>query len=613
MSVLEGYSMGKIFKAAAYSLVSLMAAYPRFFSIVVYPVEKLGPRKYKPWAGIFREAAIRNHPLLWLARRFVKEVNPHCRQALLESLLDFRWSGSDFPRALVISVTNECNYSCSSCFNSAHMQRRTMSGEELNRIVAEAKACGTRVFAVSGGEPLLMPGLLDVVEKHRDVYFQLFTNGSLLTPEVAERLARMGNVMVLISLDGDEAETDKRRGKGAYRGAIKAMHNLRRSGAVFGCNVMVARENMVKVTSESFVTSLIESGALIIWYIAYRPVGEDPDFSLILTREEHFLLHERIRKIRDRYPILALENLYDCFPQGCLATQGLATHIDPEGNLTPCPPMHFSTDNVLTNGGVKRAIETSPLLRAVRDLGDRGGGCVILERPMDLLEHINKLRAEDITGGRALVALNKYIRCMKASGRLQLQRSRQLSFEGKTDLYGEIKALLFEGHGSPGPKALDTRGRTGDKHLLRLVVDFLRRHSYCTLATSDGRSPHASVVLYASKGLELYFFTGSDTKKIRNITKNPRVAVAVEGRKFLVFPQAVEMQGRAEVLPRDDPEAGRVYFSRLRMEHKIAKRIYDKYDVRWVKIVPDRIFTYRIGTRFWRIDPAEQFRRIALE
>ncbi len=150
-----------------------------------------------------------------------------------------------------------------------------------------------------------------------------------------------------------------------------------------------------------------------------------------------------------------------------------------------------------------------------------------------------------------------------------------------------------------------------DPRLTQLVVEFLARHNYCTLATCAGGRPHAAVVLYASDGLDIYFFTGTRSKKIKNIKENPNVAVTIEGKKLIFFPQAVEIQGHAEILSKDDEKAQDVYYSKWKIENKIAaRRIHEKLDAIWVKIMPEKIFTYGIGTRFWEIDPRKQFRRV---
>lgn len=150
-----------------------------------------------------------------------------------------------------------------------------------------------------------------------------------------------------------------------------------------------------------------------------------------------------------------------------------------------------------------------------------------------------------------------------------------------------------------------------DEEMRRRVERFLQRHVYCTLATCVDATPLATMVMYVSDGLDLYFFTGMNTKKLKNIKKNPNVAVAVEGRRFFFFPQAMEIQGRAEVLSgKDEETARRLYFSRMRPEFRAAKKVAEMSEIKWVRVRPERVFTYGIGTRFWRISPEEQFRRL---
>jgi secondary thiamine-phosphate synthase enzyme len=52
---------------------------------------------------------------------------------------------------------------------------------------------------------------MDMLAAHPDCYFQIFTNGQLIDDSVAKELRRLGNATPLISVEGDEIESDKRR------------------------------------------------------------------------------------------------------------------------------------------------------------------------------------------------------------------------------------------------------------------------------------------------------------------------------------------------------------------------------------------------------------------
>jgi MoaA/NifB/PqqE/SkfB family radical SAM enzyme len=86
----------------------------------------------------------------------------------------------------------------------------------LDRIMTEAKQqWGVSLFVFSGGEPLAYRSqgkdLLDIVEKHQDCLFLMFTNGTLITGETTQRLAKLGNLTPSLSVEGLSEVTDQRR------------------------------------------------------------------------------------------------------------------------------------------------------------------------------------------------------------------------------------------------------------------------------------------------------------------------------------------------------------------------------------------------------------------
>jgi uncharacterized protein YhbP (UPF0306 family) len=150
-----------------------------------------------------------------------------------------------------------------------------------------------------------------------------------------------------------------------------------------------------------------------------------------------------------------------------------------------------------------------------------------------------------------------------------------------------------------------------DEKMKKDVSSFLKRHVYCTLATSSGDEPLATEVLYVPLDLDLVFFTGESTKKIKNIRKNSRSAVSIEGKRMLFFPQAVEMQGISKILSEEEAEGAKeIYFSSHKPEILAARKVAQDSKIRWIKFHPNKIFTYGIGTRPWQLDPAKQFKKV---
>src|SRR5450759_2254033 len=97
---------------------------------------------------------------------------------------------------LRISITDRCNLRCVYCMPPQGIVWRPhaelLSYEEIGRIVEAAAALGIRKVRLTGGEPLIRPGLIDLVRHIAQIpgiqYFSLTTNG-LLLQKMAQPLA----------------------------------------------------------------------------------------------------------------------------------------------------------------------------------------------------------------------------------------------------------------------------------------------------------------------------------------------------------------------------------------------------------------------------------------
>ena len=77
--------------------------------------------------------------------------------------------GIVFPPFLHLSIINSCNLKCQGCWVDVAAPRTMIPTEDLDRIVADAKAHGNSFFGILGGEPFLHPGLFDLLERHREI------------------------------------------------------------------------------------------------------------------------------------------------------------------------------------------------------------------------------------------------------------------------------------------------------------------------------------------------------------------------------------------------------------------------------------------------------------
>ncbi|HEY4584923.1 MAG TPA: pyridoxamine 5'-phosphate oxidase family protein [Brevundimonas sp.] len=79
------------------------------------------------------------------------------------------------------------------------------------------------------------------------------------------------------------------------------------------------------------------------------------------------------------------------------------------------------------------------------------------------------------------------------------------------------------------------------------ILKLLDSQKLMTLAVNraDGR-PQAATLGYLNDGLNLYFVTGRDSEKLKNLTADPRVGVAVRGVGEEGEAVGVSIDGRAE-------------------------------------------------------------------
>lgn len=111
--------------------------------------------------------------------------------------------------------------------------------------------------------------------------FQIYTNGTVIDEEAAQRIAQLGNIVPAISIDGFEEEMDSRRGKGTFAAVMRAMDLLRAQGVPFCFSACSTRQNCKVIVSDEFIDLMMDKGAVLGWYFNYMPIGREPHLDLI--------------------------------------------------------------------------------------------------------------------------------------------------------------------------------------------------------------------------------------------------------------------------------------------------------------------------------------------
>jgi len=316
--------------------------------------------------------------------------------------------GELFPPFLFLALTEACNLRCHGCWIQAHGRPDSLSPEDVEGIIAAGKRQQSYFYTLLGGEPFLYPGLWDLIGRHPECYFQIITNGMFFSDEAADRVRRLGNVSPLVSLDGLEAANDDRRGPGVFQAAMDGIERLRRRRILFGVATVVTSQNLDEVLSDDYVRHFIRRGAMYLWYYVYRPVGPDPSPQYCVDREQLLRLRRRLLELRRRHPILVIDTYWDAEGRAlCPAALGMGFHIGPRGSVEPCPPLSFACQTVRDHErDLFRAINDSRFLRGFQEFAaGRTRGCVILERPQELVEYLRSMSAVDFSGRDAYAEL----------------------------------------------------------------------------------------------------------------------------------------------------------------------------------------------------------------
>ena len=178
--------------------------------------------------------------------------------ALPSHLLQF---SADKRPVVVWNVTRRCNLKCVHCY--AQATATAPAGElSLNQGLAlldDLKAFGVPVVLFSGGEPLMHPNLLTLVEHAVTLGMRavISTNGTLIDRDMAGRLKHFGLSYVGISLDGMEATHDRFRGQtGAFAAAMAGVRNCQEAGIKVGLRFTINKHNYQEIPA---IFHLIES------------------------------------------------------------------------------------------------------------------------------------------------------------------------------------------------------------------------------------------------------------------------------------------------------------------------------------------------------------------
>ncbi|MDD4510987.1 MAG: radical SAM protein [Oscillospiraceae bacterium] len=378
-----------------------------------------------------------NHPYHPYLLHIINDIDPEVMKTTAVNLFInaslIGWDKQEFcrkkyncniPWAILLDPTSACNLHCTGCWAAEYGNKLNLTYDEIDSIIQQGKELGVYMYIYTGGEPMVRKNdLIRLCEKHSDCIFLCFTNATLIDEAFANEMLRVKNFVPAISLEGDEAATDGRRGKGTYQKVIKAMELLHSKKLLYGISSCYTSANYESITSEEYYNSLIEMGAYFIWYFHYMPVGNDASPELLPNPEQRKAVYHKIRDLRATKPLFAMDFQNDAeYVGGCIAGGKRYLHINANGDVDPCVFIHYSNANI-RHCTLLEALQ-SPIFMAYHDSMPFNDNmlrpCPMLENPEKLREMVEKSGAKSTdmqspeTADHLCGKCDTYAECWKA-------------------------------------------------------------------------------------------------------------------------------------------------------------------------------------------------------
>jgi len=188
---------------------------------------------------------------------------------------------SEDKRPVVVwNITRRCNLKCVHCY--AHAKNiafdNELTTEQGKELIDDLARFGSPVMLFSGGEPLVRKDL-PVLAAHaveKGMRAVISTNGTLITPEKARMLKKIGLSYVGISLDGMQEINDRFRGMaGAFRQAIEGIKNSQQAGIKVGLRFTINKFNVGEIPKIFQLLEEMDIPRVCFYHLVYAGRGSE--------------------------------------------------------------------------------------------------------------------------------------------------------------------------------------------------------------------------------------------------------------------------------------------------------------------------------------------------
>ena len=253
-------------------------------------------------------------------------------------------------RIIDLAVTYDCNLKCEHCsalVMKNHL-KRNLGLDDYREIVRQARQLHTLSWNVTGGEPLLVPWLEDLIPilNPKIHYISIQTNCMLLDRKRAQILARLGVNCITTSLDSAEPvqHNNFRGSEYSYQRVMEGVKAARDAGMQVLIGGTVTHENLRSPGLIQLIEKVNRLGAIFLFNLAVPCGNWAGNERIILHGEDRNYLLQLMKK----YPKTTTDHEAGRNAIGCPA--GVEKiYITPYGDVIPCPFIHISFGSILND------------------------------------------------------------------------------------------------------------------------------------------------------------------------------------------------------------------------------------------------------------------------
>jgi AdoMet-dependent heme synthase len=309
-------------------------------------------------------------------------------------------------RLVAWETTRNCNLSCVHCRASATCgpYSNELDTQAAYKLLDQIAEVARPIIILTGGEPLMRDDIFDIAAygNAKGMRMVMSPNGTLVTEEIAEKMAASGVQRLSISLDGASAEShDRFRGvAGAFDGALRGIQHAKAAGIEFQINTTITKTNLDQIPkilelAESFgavahhIFLLVPTGRgkyivdqeidaheyeqTLNWFYDQR---DKTPLQLKATCAPHYYRILRQRAKADGKTVTFESHGLDAVTRGCLAGTGFC-FVSHRGIVQPCGFLDLNCGDV-TQQSFAEIWRNSEHFQKLRDFGqlkDKCGYC----------------------------------------------------------------------------------------------------------------------------------------------------------------------------------------------------------------------------------------------